>query len=330
MAVLVEALSLIVPRHVLDVSWPGGTDAYLAELGSLPTPPRFACADDRLTSVSFWSPEEAELLMQRLIGHGVIDVDDDRAAEMVVVDQRHGPVMPCDWLAWERHAEGYTSCWLADTEPGTLVAPDDWTPERSRRLVRQDIRDEPDRFMKLGERNGLEIWLDTETGRESAAVPRPAEQIEPEAAEEVIAEGMLAVAVRTLREEGCRYVRTAANEVEFIAEGKERKARCRIIALDEHRQVVCYTEFGPRVPAPFIPAVAETLLRINDGIVFGNFDLEFRTGRVRFKAAMALNGAELTPGMVRTMVSVGLSAMDVYAERILEVASGAGRPEEVA
>jgi hypothetical protein len=55
MSVLVEALTVIVRRLTLDVSWPGGTDAYLAAVYA-DSPARLACADGNLTSVSStWS-----------------------------------------------------------------------------------------------------------------------------------------------------------------------------------------------------------------------------------------------------------------------------------
>lgn len=42
----------------------------------------------------------------------------------------------CDWIEHERHPDGYEMSWLAGTEPGTLAAPEWWTPEQSRGIGR--------------------------------------------------------------------------------------------------------------------------------------------------------------------------------------------------
>jgi hypothetical protein len=332
MAVLVEALSVVVPRKVLDCSYPGGTEGYLAAAAAPPFASRFVCADDRLTSVSFWDPEAAAVLIGHLGEHGLVFVDEDACVELACVDQRFGPTMPCDWLEWECHADGFTMCWAAGTTPGELAAPEGWTPEQSRRLVRTDVRDDPDRMMKVGERDGLETWIDLGTGAESVGLPqrRPGEEGGGSDASETapLPDGLLGVVEQVLREEGSSYTRVKANAVQFVAEGMHRKGRCTITVLEPQQQVLCYMEFGPPVPPPFRPAVWETLLRINDGLVFGNFDFRFRTGRVRFKSSTALSGEPLLPSMVRSMVSVGFSAMDYYGEAIMDVASGVVGPEE--
>ena len=36
MSVLIEALSLVVPRITLDATWPGGADAFLEAMRGLP------------------------------------------------------------------------------------------------------------------------------------------------------------------------------------------------------------------------------------------------------------------------------------------------------
>src|ERR1043166_9882142 len=54
MSVLIEALTMVVPRRVLDVSYPGGPGAFLQALAGLERPPRFVCdGDPELVAASF-------------------------------------------------------------------------------------------------------------------------------------------------------------------------------------------------------------------------------------------------------------------------------------
>lgn len=130
MSVLIEALTLVVPKRVLDVSYPGGTDAYLRELLHLERPPRFVCnGDPALVNISFYDPPHVAPAQEMLRRYGIVEVDDRRFVEMAIVDQRFGPTMPCHWLEWRRHAEGFTYAWLAGTDPGDMAAPRDWAPE---------------------------------------------------------------------------------------------------------------------------------------------------------------------------------------------------------
>ncbi len=173
MSVLIEALSLVIPKKVLDVSYPGGTDSFVEDALKLDKPPRYVChGDAHLVNLSFFDVNHVEPLEQRLVGHGIVIADGDRFFELAFVDQHFGPIMPCDWLEWRRHSEGFTCAWLAGTEAGDMATPADWTLEHSRDLVRHDIRDEPGRCIMLADEGGLETWLDFETGRLERGLPQ--------------------------------------------------------------------------------------------------------------------------------------------------------------
>jgi hypothetical protein len=129
MSTLVEAVSVVIPRHVLDVSYPGGSDAYLEGARRAPGV-RFAVADARLTSVSLSSLDEAAVFVRPLESIG-LTTPDGRPLAIACVDEHFGPTTPAPWLRWRRHDDGYTSCWLEWTDPGELSAPDGW-PEHAR------------------------------------------------------------------------------------------------------------------------------------------------------------------------------------------------------
>lgn len=180
MAVLIEALSLVIPRIALDISWPGGSDAFLHAMCEPDCLSRRVCADDTLASISFFNPEDALPTEQRLEDIGLLGVVDDAFHDFAFVDQRTGPTMPCPWLHWRQHRDGYTYAWREGSDSSTMAAPADWTPEQSRRLVRTDIRDDTERMLKLSDDGKFEIWLDYQTGEMSRGLARSEPETKPE------------------------------------------------------------------------------------------------------------------------------------------------------
>lgn len=165
MSVLVEALCLIVPRSVLDLRYPGGTEGYFAELARPSAEHRNVCADEHLLSVSFYTPDAAERAIACLLDVGFVESRDDDSSEFSLVDQNSGPMMQVPWLKWSQDEAGYTCAWLEGTERGELAVPLEWTLGQSLRLTRFDARTPPHERLKLSEDKGVETWLDLMTGR---------------------------------------------------------------------------------------------------------------------------------------------------------------------
>ena len=165
MSVLVEAVCVIIQRKRLDQTYPGGTDAFLAHSDRRSAEHRYVCMDDHLVCLSYFSPDAADRGIVPLIREGLTETDDDGFVDFAVVDQRYGPSLPCAWLSWSRDPSGYGCAWLAGELPGELSAPEGWTVSSSLRLKGIDIRNFPDRALKLADENGVETWLDFDTGR---------------------------------------------------------------------------------------------------------------------------------------------------------------------
>ena len=111
MSVLVEDLTVIVRRVTIDANWPGGTHAYLAAAVVEGSSARLTCADDLLTAVSFLSSDDCHAWIDRLEHHGITRIRDNRSADIVCIDQYHGPTTPCDWIEWRHHPDGFTYAW---------------------------------------------------------------------------------------------------------------------------------------------------------------------------------------------------------------------------
>lgn len=113
MSVLIEALSLVVRRITLDVSYPGGADGFLEAMCAADCPARRLCSDDKLVSVSFFTPDDVTTVVDSLRKHGIVELEGNTFHELAIIDQREGPTLPCDWLEWRQHRDGFTYAWLA-------------------------------------------------------------------------------------------------------------------------------------------------------------------------------------------------------------------------
>ncbi|HEY5021203.1 MAG TPA: hypothetical protein VII30_01820, partial [Gemmatimonadaceae bacterium] len=82
MSVLVEALSLIVLRKVLDTNYPGGTDAFMERMREPRARCRLVCADEQLVSLSFVALAEACVVEDELCALGVVSVENEHFLEL--------------------------------------------------------------------------------------------------------------------------------------------------------------------------------------------------------------------------------------------------------
>jgi len=173
MSVLIEAITLVVRRLSADIGYPGGSDAFLQATLELEQPPRYVCnGDPLLLNLSFYNADHLRPAAELLQKSGLIDVDDDTKEflDFAYVDQASGPTMPCSWLAWKKHKEGFTLAWDTSAEIGDMAAPDDWTVRRSREITHTDMRDDKERLFHLATEDGFDTYLDLRTGDLSMAL----------------------------------------------------------------------------------------------------------------------------------------------------------------
>lgn len=159
MAIVVEALTLIIRRLTLDLQYPGGSEKYLEELGDPSFNARWICADEDLTAASFLSDHLGRAL-EHISERGLLISDESGYVDAAILDELTGPTLTCEWMEWARSDDDLTRAWVAGGERDSLTTPADFKPAR---LVRTDVRDE-DHFVKLAEEAGETSWLDTRTG----------------------------------------------------------------------------------------------------------------------------------------------------------------------
>lgn len=179
MAVLVEAISVIVRRDAINARFSGGWRQFLAIV-----PNSTLCSDENLARVGFMSPPDIEAFVRRLERGGLTFVRDGQAVDIAVVDQMRGPTMPAEWLEFSHLTLGGTknkvaACWLFEgpriaagihmpAKGMTLATPDGWTYENSLsanfKFVENEEMQEKLKFLR--HEDGTDVYLDRSTGEE--------------------------------------------------------------------------------------------------------------------------------------------------------------------
>jgi hypothetical protein len=157
MAVLCEAISVVVPVSVLEGALPGGVAAYA---GAVPN--ATFVSDGTVTRVGFLEPALMQDWVARLVSAGLRPVEDGRCVDVAVVDQVRGLPVPCDWL--DTTSDGTVRiAWWAGSDPGEVVVPHGWRRGQSEHLFSVEL---PDLVRyDAHEADGVQTLRDDRTGR---------------------------------------------------------------------------------------------------------------------------------------------------------------------
>jgi len=178
MAVLVEAISVIVRREAIAERFSGGWQRFLAIV-----PNRTLCSDENLARVGFMSPPDVAAFISRLEQGGLTFVHDGRALDIAVVDQMRGPTIPAEWLefgplSFDETGYKVSACWLQEgpriatgihvpAKPMTLATPHDWSYANS--LSAQFTFVENEQMQNdlefLRHEDGMDVYLERSSGK---------------------------------------------------------------------------------------------------------------------------------------------------------------------
>lgn len=183
MAVLVEAISVIVRRQAINERFKGGWPAFQRSIPNVT-----GCYDDDLARVGFMTPADVRAFVSMLEKGGLTFLCDGEAVDLTVVDQLKGPTVPTPWLevgkieTFNPHIK-VCACWLAGQQSYGIALPSEWEFEGS-------LSDRPgfvaegtegDRVKFLRHEGDLDVYLDLVSGNE-AYVGRPTVEGDSEAA----------------------------------------------------------------------------------------------------------------------------------------------------
>jgi len=169
MAVLVEAISVVVKRASIEARYPGGLDAFVKN-----APNRTLCADTALVRLGFMTPADVEAFVKSLEARGLRYLVKGKARDLVVVDQQRGFLAYCDWTEFGHvkldgdEKRSVAACRSKAAWEDPLVMPAGWVHEGS--LSQQQnfvpMGQVDKKLQLLRSEGGMDIYLEIATGRE--------------------------------------------------------------------------------------------------------------------------------------------------------------------
>ena len=130
MAVLIEAICVLVRRDAIAARLAGGWDGFVSAAGG-----GTLCADEALARVGFMTPGEAEAFIGRMQAQGLRLEQDGKALDMAVVDQIGGFTLACDWAEFGHVDTGgrkwVAACRRLGSTEGAIVTPEGWAYQGS-------------------------------------------------------------------------------------------------------------------------------------------------------------------------------------------------------
>ena len=183
MAVLVEAISVIVRRPAIDERFNGGWPAFLQAI-----PNQTGCLDKHIVRVGFMSPDGVHAFVTMLEHEGLIFIRNREAVDIAIVDQMCGPTVPAPWLTVGKIELSDSkikvdACWLTGQAIDGISLPPNWKFDGSMSFTPGffPTGSVGDRLKFLRHDNNVDVYLDLNTNKE-VFVGRPVIQGDSEGA----------------------------------------------------------------------------------------------------------------------------------------------------
>lgn len=166
MAVLVEAISVIVRNDSVRRSFEGGWEGFLRTI-----PNRSFCADDSVARVGFMSPADVDAYVSVLEAGGLVFRRDGLAVDFAVVDQMYGPTVEAPWLTYSKVVVddmAVSACWLTGEQFMDLSVPDGWDFSSSLSHAPGFVpnAEVDERMTFLRREGGVDVYRDERSGKE--------------------------------------------------------------------------------------------------------------------------------------------------------------------
>ena len=135
MPVMLEYISVIIPREVLEEKYPPGFRSFRSSIGG-----RVFCCDRYITRVSFMGPQGVDWFIEEMARWGLVYIEDGKCVDMAVVDWFSGACVPCDWLADNVITDGCRSVAHVDDDSTEISKPDYYSSEEYLKECRANAR----------------------------------------------------------------------------------------------------------------------------------------------------------------------------------------------
>ena len=122
MAVLCEAISVVIRRDSINTYFRGGWDKFFEAI-----PNQTFCTDGELIRIGFLNPNEVKLFVDAIVDSGLQFQADKKILglftksrkinDIIIVDQHQGPLAPCSWVEFGKVKVGdsksdVSMCWF--------------------------------------------------------------------------------------------------------------------------------------------------------------------------------------------------------------------------
>jgi hypothetical protein len=168
MAVLIEAITVVVRKETINEKYPGGLTQYIQDC-----PNRTLCMDKDIVRVGFMTSEDAKEFVNNLEDLGFTLFTDGHFDEIALVDQFEGFALPCEWLDFTNSAGGkgirrISACKIKGAPADTVSIPAGWDYETSlsKRTSVFNPNDIDNNMIFLRHEDGVDFYLDAITGEE--------------------------------------------------------------------------------------------------------------------------------------------------------------------
>jgi hypothetical protein len=168
MAVLIEAISVVLRRPAIERAFPGGWSHFVDFV-----PNETLCADGELVRVGFMSPTDVKSFVDALEELGLHYIREGAAVDLVIVDQQRGPAAPCAWLEYGHVSLGEAGNRVAAardpaSSSDTLATPEGWSfsGSLSDKFTFAGSEDLEKKLRFLRTEGGLDVYLNLDTGKE--------------------------------------------------------------------------------------------------------------------------------------------------------------------
>ena len=113
-----------------------------------------------------------------------------------------------------------------------------------------------------------------------------------------------------------------STRLSFTYEGDNGDFECKIEAREPLRIGLVYSQLPLTVPQNRLQAVNELIARINFDVPFGNFELNWDKGIVRYKTSLDVEGDRMSAALMRNLVVPNVLAMEFYMPAFIACING--------
>lgn len=84
-------------------------------------------------------------------------------------------------------------------------------------------------------------------------------------------------------------------------------------------QFVLHVNFGPTVSSERRDQVAQFITYANWHIPIGNFEMNYKQGRIRFKSSLDFSNTELSEVLIRNTILGAMNVVEAFADTLIDV-----------